>query len=138
MHLWHGWYRDVRERGLNKRSTPKNRGPPEPERRGCGPSEHDARLETAEGSQGEGCDRLAGAVRSVIAPRAREVISAYVASARPVARAPPLAWACGPGAPGPAQGPRRTAPNRREREDCERLRPHTEGWDDEVSRIPPQ
>lgn len=110
-----------RERGLNKRAAPENRGSPEPERPRCGAPEHDARLETAEGSQGEGCGRTAGAVRSLIAPRAREVISAYVASARPVARAPPSAWACEPAAPGPAQGPRKTVPNRHGREDCERL-----------------
>lgn len=58
----------------------------------------------AEGSQGEGCEGGAGGARFVIAPRAREVISAYVASAGRVSEAPPLARARGPATAEPAPG----------------------------------
>ena len=47
-----------------------------------------------------------GGARSVIAQRAAEVISAYVASAGRVARAPPPSWALKGAAPEPVRGPR--------------------------------
>lgn len=47
-----------------------------------------------------------GGARSVIAPRAAEVISAYVASAGRVAGAPPPAWALEGAAPEPFGGQR--------------------------------
>ncbi|XP_072618820.1 uncharacterized protein [Vulpes vulpes] len=95
----------------------------------------------AEGSQSEvGEGPAAAAARSVIAPLAREVISAYVASAGAAARAPPP-----PGLPGSraaAPQPLRarasgspaleSRPRSRQEGDCERRRLHTEGWDEEA------
>lgn len=65
---------------------PENRGPPETACPGCGAPRHGAGKGRAEGSQSEVCDgTAAAAAREVIAPLAREVISAYVASAGRVA-----------------------------------------------------
>lgn len=60
----------------------------------------------AEGFQGGLRRGGGGGARSVIAPRAAEVISAYVASAGRVARAPPPAWALKGATPEPVGGPR--------------------------------
>lgn len=57
-----------------------------------GPRER-ARAGPAEGSQDQhGGEQLKRRKRSVIAPRAAEVISAYVASAELAAQAPPPLW----------------------------------------------
>lgn len=76
----------------------------------------------------------------MIAPRAREVISAYIASAGREAGAPPLSGARGAAAPDPAEGPGPKASEKPPTESGKRdgeICLYAKGWDD-ASPIPPQ